>query len=257
MLNLNELESRWLKYKIKSYIPHAIILVSLLILSSIASVVFLKNEEKQPKKTEIKIRDIIKPIALKKEPIIKQEVIKEIIVEKESSSTKMTIDPSLDFMRTMQEHSPKYYNDVVPKPYKAPKRTFKKAPKKIQKKVIIVEEPRVEVVKENLIAIKRKNTQQDIQHVVARFKKSNNPALSLFIAKKYYELGKYNQSYNYALLTNEINSDIEESWIIFAKSLVKLKKSDKAIKILQEYIEVSHSSRASILLNKIKSGKMQ
>lgn len=107
------------------------------------------------------------------------------------------------------------------------------------------------------INIKRQDTQKDIQDVIKRFKKSNNPALSLFIAKKYYELEDFNKAYNYALITNGINNNIEDSWLIFAKSLVKLNKKSKAVETLKKYIGHSDSYRAKILLENIKSGKLQ
>ena len=79
----------------------------------------------------------------------------------------------------------------------------------------------------------------------------------ILIAKKYYELGEYHKAYNYALITNQIDRDIEASWIIFAKSLVKLKQKDMAIKTLKQYLESSHSSSAKILLDEILSGKFK
>ena len=107
------------------------------------------------------------------------------------------------------------------------------------------------------ISIKRQNTQDDIHDIIKRFKNNNNPALSLFVAKKYYELGNYHQAYNYSLITNKINKEIKVSWIIFAKSLVKLGEKDKAISILKKYIQQSNSSSAQILLDEIRTGKFQ
>jgi len=86
------------------------------------------------------------------------------------------------------------------------------------------------------------------------FQKDRSPALSLFLAKKYYEIGDYHQAYNYALITNRMNKEIEESWLIFAKSLVKLNKKNKAIGILRKYIQKTHSSNAEILLQEIHAG---
>ncbi len=268
MLNLNELESRWIKYKIKYYIPHAIIFFSLIIIIVLLSIIDFAKEKNLPT-TDLVIPKTIEPMKLKKEVtqvskienkplVVKKELPKQTITIEQNEETKMTIAPSLDFIKTMQGNAPKYYNEIIPQASYVPKkRSIKKKEKKLKEKVLVVEKPKVEIVQNNLIAIKRQNTQEDIQHVIKRFKRSNNPALSLFIAKKYYELGKYSQSYNYALLTNEINNDIEESWIIFSKSLVKLKNKEKAISILEEYIKVSHSSRATILLNNIKSGKIK
>ena len=109
-----------------------------------------------------------------------------------------------------------------------------------------------------IIDIKRKTDKQsDIQHVIARFKKSNSPALSLFIAKSYYEQGDYNQAYNYALVTNQIDNNIEASWIVFAKSLVKMGQKEKAISTLKEYIKHSKSNNAKTLLDEIVLGNMR
>ncbi|OQX59424.1 MAG: hypothetical protein B5M52_03420 [Helicobacteraceae bacterium 4484_230] len=105
--------------------------------------------------------------------------------------------------------------------------------------------------------INRKSDEKDIQDVIKRFKKNKNPALSLFVAKRFYAIGNYQQSYNYALITNELNSDIEDSWLIFAKSLVKLDQKEMAISTLESYIESSRSIKAKLLLDSIRNGMMK
>ena len=122
---------------------------------------------------------------------------------------------------------------------------------------VVKKEPAEKSYKRQVITIERRDSQNDIKEIIGRFKKNNNPALSLFVAKKYYELGNYEQAYNYALITNGINNDIEESWLVFAKSLVKLNRKEMAIKTLKEYIKYSHSGNARILLNDIESGKFK
>ena len=273
MLNLNELETKWLQYKIKSYVPHAIILLSsVVIISVIYSIDFDKEEDTELISNTIKsvsVQNIEKKqpvviesssVTVKEVPVIQKVIIKKSSVEQIESvqkDKKMLISPSLNFMKTMNNNSPQYYNepedeeDNIYVEEKTYKQKYTKQP------AIKVKEVEVEVVKDNVISINRRNTQDDIQHVVKRFKKSNNPALSLFIAKKYYELEDYNQAYNYALITNELNNDIEDSWMIFAKSLVKLNKKIKAVETLEKYVDHSHSSRAKILLDNIKSGKMK
>jgi hypothetical protein len=105
----------------------------------------------------------------------------------------------------------------------------------------------------NLIIIKQ-NINDDIQDILNRFKDTNNPALSLIIAKKYYNSGDYAKAYDYSLITNDIDDSINDAWIIFAKSLVKLNKKYKAMDALNTYIEKSHSPEAQMLLNDIESG---
>ena len=69
MLNIHELETKWLHYKIKSYIPHAIITISLFIIILIVSLVEFNNTEKTT----------IKKVTInnKKDILNKQTVIKE------------------------------------------------------------------------------------------------------------------------------------------------------------------------------------
>ena len=124
----------------------------------------------------------------------------------------------------------------------------KNHPKKEKKNIVKKE-------KTKHITIIKENNYSDIAKIIHRFNKNNNPLLSLFVAKRYYKLGKYREARNYALITNNINQNIEASWLIFSKSLVKLGEKKKAISTLQKYIEYSHSHSATILLDEIRSGK--
>ena len=55
-------------------------------------------------------------------------------------------------------------------------------------------------------------------------------------------------------MTNEIDKSIDESWIIFSKSLVKLGQHELATLTLKSYLKTSKSTQAEILLRKIESG---
>ena len=264
MLNLHELERQWLRYKMKSYLPHFAILMSIVVILTVLSI-FLHNSTKRVAidKTihkQVKIENkLIKPVVpIKPAVIIKRELQKEKPPKKAPQITshdkqKMILSPSLGFMKKMQTEIQPYYksknNNVLPnKQKKVPKRA---EVEKVKRKVpheVKEEQPKH-------IRITREDTYSDIKEIIQRFNKNNNPALSLFIAKKYYELGNYREARNYALITNNLNHNIESSWIIFSKSLVKLGKRNKAIKTLQTYIGYSHSNSAKILLDEIRSGK--
>ncbi len=111
--------------------------------------------------------------------------------------------------------------------------------------------------KKPVLTIQRESDMKDIQDVIARFKKNKNPALSLFVAKRYYAIGNYQKAYNYALITNELDSDIEDSWLIFAKSLYKLDQKEMAIKTLRTYQSESGSVKARITLEQMESGTFE
>ncbi|MDQ7045348.1 MAG: hypothetical protein Q9M32_05480 [Sulfurimonas sp.] len=258
MLNINELESKWIRYKIKSYIPYFVIASSLITIILITSLVdfSITPEAKVSQKKEPLIQEAI----IEKEVLVIKDTPKKVIlIEKfiplKEETQKFIIKPSLGFMNNIKRTSPQHYKEETI--IETPRFVKAKKVKKVIEEDILVEAPEVEIVQNTTISIQRQNTHEDIQHIIKRFKKSNNPALSLFVAKKYYDLENYNQAYNYALITNELNNDIEESWIIFSKSLVKLGKKEKAIEILKKYINNSHSQRAKILLDNIRSGKIK
>jgi len=255
MLNLRELESRWMKYKIKSFIPHFIIVISVILIFIILQVIFNLNSTSSS-------RPFVDNIALKGKTLLplpkkseasKKDTIQTVLATTNTPSLKL--EPSLNFMKNIQDTTLPYYSN---EPQKKTKRVQQVRQKKVytQAKVTrkVVHQKKSEVHK---ITIHRKETKDDIKNVIARFKKNNNPALSLFIAKKYYELSNYRQAYNYALITNQINSEIEDSWLIFAKSLVKLKKKEMAMRTLQKYISNTQSNNAQLLLHNIKSGKFR
>lgn len=275
MLNVIELERRWFRYKVKSYIPHAIIALSLSIIIIILLSVFNNDsvsEEKSTKQALVTVNTpAIEQLTIKQQTTPKQKPDHEVIAVvrdiepipvqntvKQSDSQKVRLSPSLDFMKKMQNSAQPYYNNEPTTPNNEKKSVQNKQTKDTYHKQVIqneVVEPTIQP--KERVQIKHQNTQNDIYEIIKRFKKNNNPALSLFVAKKYYELGNYRQAYNYSLMTNKINNEIETSWIIFSKSLVKLGKKEKAMQTLKKYIKHSHSNTARILLDEIQSGKFQ
>jgi len=317
MLNIHDLEKRWLQYKIKSYMPYAVLVLSLILMIT-AAIFFLNNDDtsKQAKsssnneavetiqkaqtpqeqnQSSLKNKEVIAPVEIKTQQVKEEESIianeplyqaktqkiQQSNTESKKNSSTHILKPSMNFMKDLQSSTPRYYQVTpVKEKSKTIVQTTKKV-KKVEKKItkkrqeiseqkapqeeyidvaeqeVAVEETQKPKEEKVQITIKRRESENDIKEVIRRFQKNNNPALSLFVAKKYYELGNYKQAYNYALVTNKINNDIEDSWIVFAKSLVKLGKKDQAIKTLREYIKYSHSSNAQVLLDEIQRGKFQ
>jgi predicted Zn-dependent protease len=267
MLNLVELERRWLQYKIKSYLPYLIIAISVIIIVIVLSILMSQSSDKiaDAKTTISPIEKVEVPIKTIEQPTKQSPQIKPVHKMQNSETTKLS--PSMDFMRKMQNSTQPYYEgdsldrDEPSSQEQELKQRHQKIRNTVKEEEIIEEVVApIEDIKppeSKKISIKIQNTQSDIKDIIRRFKKNNNPALSLFVAKKYYELGDYHKAYNYALMTNEINRDIEASWIIFAKSLVKLGKKDMAVKTLEKYINQSQSNSAKILLDEINSGKFK
>ncbi|WP_297439643.1 hypothetical protein [Sulfurimonas sp.] len=264
MHNLHDLEKRWLRYKIKSFIPYIllfIVTISIFIFYQFRSSFTITPTNKIKNIAEKNVSSTTKIDINKTKQIQQYQSKPSKIISKEANSTnenlKLKLKPSMDFIQNlelsddMQQHKTTTINTnksprAIEKKVPTHKAKVQHLPKKVQKQD-----------EQTKLIIKREETQNDLQEIIKRFKNNKNPALSLFIAKKYYEIGNYSQSYNYALITNELNKDIEKSWIIFAKSLVKLNKKEDAIKMLKNYINYSHSSNATILLNDIRTGKFK
>ncbi len=78
---------------------------------------------------------------------------------------------------------------------------------------------------------------------------------ALYLAKNYYLKGDYESSVKWSLASNNLNSNSEESWIIFAKSKAKLGKTRDAARILEAYLKENTSEKAQELLEKLNSGE--
>jgi len=89
--------------------------------------------------------------------------------------------------------------------------------------------------------------------VEKRFYQSHEMDDALFLAKSYYKKNNYKKAAFWALETNKLDNDLEESIFIFVKSKVKLGQKNKGILILKAYIEKSNSIEAKNLLYKIEN----
>lgn len=291
MLNVNELENKHKKYKLKSYTPYLAIFlgVSAAILSISFFLLYDFNSKKETKKeliaqkiqnyNEEKKADIV---IENKNELLEQNTSTAIMSEDEKEEEPMALErekkvqlsPSLNFIKRLESETPVYKKEhsvktatvetKVEKPIEKSIENVKKENKKEEVSLPVVEEVKESIAlvqkpaaKTSTIDITRRDDEEDIKHVIKRFNVNHNPALSLFAAKKYYQLENYEQAYNYALATNELNNDIEASWIIFSKSLVKLGKKEMAVETLKKYINHSNSSQARQLLDEILSGKFK
>ncbi len=236
MLDIENLERRWLYYKIEKALPFAILSVfSLLVLFIILA--FLQSQKVQKIKKTPLIKKEEEHLNIKK--VEKKQPIKtSSFKEEEDVKQLITLTPSLSFIDKISIEEPKTIKPQIENSTVERQET----PKEEEKSKIIIQ---------------HQDSRKDIQDVLKRFHKNNNPVLSLFIAKKYYELQEYKHAYDYALITNNIDSHIEDSWIIFAKSLVKLGKKQMAIDTLKQYINHSNSKKASMLLQNIQNGRFK
>ncbi|MEA2110583.1 MAG: hypothetical protein U9P71_00900 [Campylobacterota bacterium] len=290
MLNVRDLEQQWLTYKIKSYYPYLFSLLAiLLIIAGIALYINSSPTNDITDKTDqnINTKSTEKDLHVNIEPTISQNRVKQpkitsskqeekintsqssnkdVVVSTEKQSNVYTpkiIEPSFSFLDKFNSYSPKptetktnskkIINTTVPP-------AQEKLPPKINTSLLEAKTLTKPQPKENApagIKINRTKTQKEIQDIIRRFNENKSPALGLYLARYYYKIKNYQKSYNYALNTNHVDANIEESWLIFASSQAKLDKRDDAIKTLIAYIKNSDSINAKNLLRSIRSGEFR
>lgn len=89
--------------------------------------------------------------------------------------------------------------------------------------------------------------------VEKRFLESHDMDDALFLARSYYKKGAYEKSEYWALETNKLDSESEESLLIFVKSKAKQDRKNEAVAILTAYIKETNSPEGRKLLYQIKN----
>lgn len=243
MLDIHTLERRWLKYKIKSYAPYILSALAVLVLS-ITALRLLNGKESDSFVT--------------KDQNSSSEKAHSSLEKTDDSESSNLLEPSMEFVQSFHPSEPKISAPVAVAP-KQTQLTQNSVP--IPKVLNVPDSGQIQAI---AVSSSTKNdkpgslnyneTKMDIESVIRRFKDTSDPNLGLFIARYYYAQGNYNDAYNFALKTNNINNKMDESWIIFSKSLVRLGKVDQAKKTLKLYIAESNSDTARSLLDSIEQG---
>jgi hypothetical protein len=286
MLNVHELERRWMRYKIRRYIPVGIAAVSLIGLAAAAVYIWplftapgTDSEDKPVAQTQQPTSPAPAAEPAEKAPAVTAETVPSAAEQPRepvaSAAPKNVLSPSMNFIHRLEVSASVHETEkrvfrAAPAPVRETAMTQTTSPAPDERKVT-AEKPQIRSeetpAKKPFIAVKTEPkahrvsiTQEeanDLNDVIKRFETNKNPALSLFLARRYYDLEQYSLSYEYALRTNEIDSSIEESWLLFARSLVKLGRKDEALKTLGSYAKHSKSARAKMLLDEIREGKFQ
>ena len=103
------------------------------------------------------------------------------------------------------------------------------------------------------IDIQISSENNEISMLKEDFNKNKNPEIALKIARKCYQDKRYSDTIKWALSANNLDSSIEESWIMFAKAKYMLKQKDDALRALEEYNKNKNKPEINELINKIKS----
>ena len=260
MYDIPELEKKWRKYKRKK-IQKPIIIASVVAVLGVGIAVIASTYMGKSKET-----------VLKAKPAISQKVV--------ASTAKNSNDKAIVITKVQNNGNPL----INVKPTKVQAGNSVNPEQEDEQSAKNIDISKAEIVKPNVpddeirvigFDSKEKNkikkkyedvlipnkSKQDMQlreqiaEVEERFKSYQDPKDSLKLAKIYYKKGDYKKAESWAVSTNNIDGDIEESWLIFAKSRAKQGDRKDAIKVLQSYYDETNSAKAKALLVKIRFGK--
>lgn len=105
------------------------------------------------------------------------------------------------------------------------------------------------------IQVTTKKNNVSAQEIEERFRFAKDKDDALFLARYYYDKKSYKKALKWALETNKLDSDIEESWLIFGRAKARLGQRMEAIRVLQAYYNRTGSPKAQKLLDAIRRGK--
>ncbi|MCD8213830.1 MAG: CDC27 family protein [Campylobacter sp.] len=103
------------------------------------------------------------------------------------------------------------------------------------------------------INIEISGTKDEQSMLKEQFVRTNNPTFALDLARINFKEQKYQEAIKWSLASNEIDNNLEESWIIFAKSKYKLKQKTDALKALREYNKNANKSSIGELIRQMES----
>ena len=238
MYDIKPLEEKWDKYNRKRKKPFYkwILMISLLALV-VVSVFFNKDFVQEFIKSNLPTGDAGSK-GVKIAAVLLDGPIDTLSIKEGTSTQLMTIAENKPQVKRVNNDNPMDASDVFVDENSGSKPSF--SVKKKVKKTLNIE----------VTEMSGSTIYQDVED---RFKDAPETDDALFLAREYYSQRKYNKAAYWALQTNKLDGDIEESWLIFAKSKAKLGQKNEAIRVLSEYAKKSNSKAAHTLLRKLNN----
>ena len=245
MYDIKPLEETWKKYNKKRRRPWYILsIIGLLLI--VTPFLFLKYNIIDLLKFNNDNSNVITiPVEKKSDPVLINSALTKLATKKKKEKIFTEITDIKPNTVTVEDNNPMDEEKII----------HTSTVKKIKKPIIKAKPKIVKKSRKKMhLNIIKTTSVSAYKDVAKRFHESHDTDDSLFLAKSYYRKGNYKKAEHWALETNKVNGNIEESWLIYAKTKVKLGRRNEAIRVLMSYVKRSNSSRAKNLLYKIKKG---
>jgi len=128
--------------------------------------------------------------------------------------------------------------------------------KVVEKKVFVQKYEKKEPPKKQNIVISSKKVAKatnKFRTLEEKFYKISDYKIALKLSRLYYTSKEYKKALKWSMIANELNKKDDESWLLFAKSKLKLGEKEIAKKALISYQQIYKSKRVKKLLKRISS----
>lgn len=243
MYDIERLENEWKKYRKKKLKPWLIgILVSIL-LSGILTLIFVNDK--------IDLNAVKHYFQTSKDHISYEDPSD--MVQKNKSG--VLVNKALDKLETKENIINDSMITVTQKPVKKPMNILVDIPVLDETGGLVSgdndqDKPKVAL---DIVESSSVTAYEDVEK---RFIHTRDIDDALFLARSYYKKGDYKKSEYWALETNKLDENSEESLLIFVKSKVKLGLKNEAIAILTDYIKMTDSQEGKKVLYQIENNKL-
>jgi len=284
MLNVNEirnLERRWSRYRLRKNIRYFLFIFLLLLVFGGLYLLFFgktvdKSRMQKSKNSDHKSASMKKHELDKSTSVLKNEILKraerktEILKEEKTSNTKKSIFGKTDKIYSENRSSKRdnfakkekkdnmlflnkqflyniYNSSLSSKEINGSKKSLGKneVPENRQKSISKSNKPKIVISSRKI---------DKINYYRKRFLDTKEAKYAIELSKIYFAKKEYKKSLRWAIISNGINSNNEESWILFAKNKVKMGEKDEAINALSVYLRVNSSKKVERLVKDIRKG---
>jgi len=270
-LEILELEKKVLKYRLKRRLPYFVFTALVIFIALIGFFVYSTSLSKEQKFTPITQNNVI-PIENNLSTVPSQ-IQSTTLSVKEQNKTEETL---LLQLPVIGKNAPEKKYSYLPEPTENKTKIsieeepenrvlIRKAPKNDEESFYRTKEDKIDTLllppplleDEKPKGVIKIETQEvnSITYLKERFEKSHNIIFALMLAEEYYILKNYQDSNKWSIIANTIDADNEKSWILFAKSKLKLGQKQDAISALEAYLKNNKSKAAQSLRTQIMSGE--
>jgi len=238
MYDIDILEAQWKKYNKKKRRPYYIVSFFFILISALGSFIFMNKELVLTKVEAFQS----KKVSIKKDNVYKDLPITTLALKKKKIGSDINLNTVKPISPLVIDTNPMEPEDVLIEVRDAPKHIAPVSDRAVPKR----KRPKMHL---EIVEMSGERAYVDVKN---RFSIAPDPDDSLFLARNYYRDKKYSKAAYWALQTNKLNGDIEESWLIFARAKAKTGQKNEAIRVLSEYAKRSNSDDAYKLLKELK-----